>query len=708
MRRPSATALAVVAVLGLILSAASPAHAGGGPESVLIVVNADSADSLQVANEYVDLRRVPRGNVVHLTGIPSKQVISIDEFRTLILAPIRAAIADRGLEDEIDIIAYSAGFPHGVDYQADHANPKAPLSKIASLTGLTFLARRVERKDTSYLDLQVNRYFRREGSRSAPGPTRQPSDAERKLAEAANAAIRDQDWETAAARYAELVKSWDGHAGTFYNQACALARLGRTDEAFAALERAVTTGWRDAAHTTADGDLESLRGDDRFAALLARMKASATGLQPARGFAATDVWTGADAPERGGETDSLDRYWLSVMLGYTGPLGNTVDEVIACLRRAAESDGTNPRGTVYLMKNEDVRSKTRQPSFGRAIEALDRLGRKAIVLAQGEDGQDGTLPIGKDDVIGLVAGRAGFNWGKSRSKLLPGAIAEHLTSFGAAFQIKSQTKISEFIRAGAAGSAGTVAEPYAIQAKFPTPFLHAFYAEGCSLAEAFYQSVSGPHQLLIVGDPLARPFAHFARVSFGGPDPSKPWSGAVSLEASVTAAKGRPIDRVELWVDGERVARAAPGEPIAWDTSTVDDGSHDLRLVAIEAGPIETRSFEDIRISIENAKKTPRVSLRGPRGAVPTGAALAISGKARGAREVRILDGARVIETVKVRGGNFKTTIDADTLGAGEVELVAHARLKDDRWVRSEPMTVEITRAAASAPEPSGKKKRRR
>ena len=47
-------------------------------------------------------------------------------------------------------------------------------------------------------------------------------------------------------------------------------------------------------------------------------------------------------------------------------------------------------------------------------------------------------------------------------------------------------------------------EPFAIQAKFPTAFIQAFYVEGCSLAEAFYQSVTGPYQLLIIGDPLCR------------------------------------------------------------------------------------------------------------------------------------------------------------------------------------------------------------
>ena len=121
---------------------------------------------------------------------------------------------------------------------------------------------------------------------------------------------------------------------------------------------------------------------------------------------------------------------------------------------------------------------------------------------------DGSLPQGRDDVLGLVAGSAGFDWPASQSRILPGAICEHLTSFGGVMQENAgQTPLTEFLRHGGALSSGTVTEPYAIAAKFPLPFLHDHYAQGCSAAEAFYQSLSGPYQLLIVGDPLCTPWA---------------------------------------------------------------------------------------------------------------------------------------------------------------------------------------------------------
>lgn len=53
-------------------------------------------------------------------------------------------------------------------------------------------------------------------------------------------------------------------ANSHYNLACVLARQGRNDEAFAALEKSVELGFRNAKHMEADEDLKSLREDDRF------------------------------------------------------------------------------------------------------------------------------------------------------------------------------------------------------------------------------------------------------------------------------------------------------------------------------------------------------------------------------------------------------------------------------------------------------------
>ena len=184
------------------------------------------------------------------------------------------------------------------------------------------------------------------------------------------------------------------------------------------------------------------------------------------------------------------------MLSVTSGRGLSVREAIEHLRRSAAADSTFPGGSVYLMDNSDIRAGTRRPMFEPTVKLLQGLGVRAEIV-------QGTLPQGREDVMGLVAGSAGFDWTSSQSRILPGAICEHLTSFGGMMQENAgQTPLTEFLRHGAVLSSGTVTEPYAIAAKFPLPFLHAYYAQGCSAAEAFYQSLSGPYQLLIVGDPL--------------------------------------------------------------------------------------------------------------------------------------------------------------------------------------------------------------
>lgn len=57
-----------------------------------------------------------------------------------------------------------------------------------------------------------------------------------------------------------------------YNLACSLALAGQTEPALDALENAIRSGFRDAAHIQADSDLHSLRALPRFEALLRRLR----------------------------------------------------------------------------------------------------------------------------------------------------------------------------------------------------------------------------------------------------------------------------------------------------------------------------------------------------------------------------------------------------------------------------------------------------
>ena len=126
------------------------------------------------------------------------------------------------------------------------------------------------------------------------------------------------------------------------------------------------------------------------------------------------------------------------------------------------------------------------------------------------------LPTNKSAVLGVQSGTPTFSWSASQSRFVPGAIADNFTSYGGIMTPgASQTKLTEYILAGAAGSSGTVTEPLALHQKFPLPQLYVHYARGASLVESFYMSVAGPYQLLIVGDPLCRPFSNAPIQEFG-------------------------------------------------------------------------------------------------------------------------------------------------------------------------------------------------
>jgi uncharacterized protein (TIGR03790 family) len=92
---------------------------------------------------------------------------------------------------------------------------------------------------------------------------------------------------------------------------------------------------------------------------------------------------------------------------------------------------------------------------------------------------------------------------------VPGALADHLTSYGGQLDEKGgQMSVLAWVASGATASYGTVSEPCAHLQKFPHPqVLLLNYAQGSSALEAYWRSVAWPQQGVFVGEPLAAPFA---------------------------------------------------------------------------------------------------------------------------------------------------------------------------------------------------------
>ena len=322
------------------------------------------------------------------------------------------------------------------------------------------------------------------------------------------------------------------------------------------------------------------------------------------------------------------------------------------------------------------------------MKALGELGVKAEVVA-------GALPERKRDVAGLMAGTPTFDWRASGCAVVPGAICENLTSFGGIFtSTAGQTPLSEFLRAGAAGSSGTVTEPFSLQAKFPHPSIQVHYARGASLVESFYQSVHAPYQLLVVGDPLCQPWAKIPTVEVVSAadskvlEPGTVVSGTLELEPRASGGGEEGADRFELFVDGLRVRQAPLGEKLVLDTTAMADGHHELRVVAISATRVETQGRRIIPILTSNHGRVLRLTVE-PARVAPDGT-LRIGVKGQG------IDGAVVFAMGRVLGRTTSAEsvieVPANLLGRGTVSIRATGRggPRPTDGVNAEPVSVEI------------------
>jgi uncharacterized protein (TIGR03790 family) len=214
----------------------------------------------------------------------------------------------------------------------------------------------------------------------------------------------------------------------------------------------------------------------------------------------------------------------------------TVDQGVA-------SDGTSPSAPIFLVESSGYGS-VRHVLFDDAT------------FDAGVQGTVNLIPTSQESTGGLGK-LLGYQTGLTRLTIptdtfVPGAMADTLTSFGGQiFEPNDQTTLLSFLSAGATGSYGTVVEPCALTQKFPSPRNYFFQARGFSLAESYYQSLANPYQGLLVGEPLAAPFARLGSGSWKGLPAGARLAGVTNLTAQFAAADpGRPVQQLDLFIDG--------------------------------------------------------------------------------------------------------------------------------------------------------------
>jgi uncharacterized protein (TIGR03790 family) len=170
----------------------------------------------------------------------------------------------------------------------------------------------------------------------------------------------------------------------------------------------------------------------------------------------------------------------------------------ALIDRGVRSDDTQPRGTAYLVIGDDAVRNARAAEY--PLAAKETGGSLSVDIVRGQ------LLERRQDVMFYFVGAVTVP-GIDSNHFLPGAVADHLTSFGGMLTDSPQMSSLRWLEAGATGSYGTVVEPCAFPQKFPNvTVLMGYYTAGETLIEAYWKSVRMPGQGLFIGEPLARPF----------------------------------------------------------------------------------------------------------------------------------------------------------------------------------------------------------
>ncbi|MBN1670365.1 MAG: hypothetical protein JXR37_05005 [Kiritimatiellae bacterium] len=396
-----------------------------------------------------------------------------------------------------------------------------------------------------------------------------------------------------------------------------------------------------------------------------------------------------------------DRYWVCSSLGHMMPRGNNAEEIFSLLERAKACDGSFPDGTVYWPTNSDIRSTTREGQIAEVSNEFTARGVDYYVFAGTEPldktNAPGTFPVSDRAAIGCIAGRSSVNPVGSGTAYLPGSFADHLTSYAAAFEIGSQTKLSEWVRAGVCGTSGTVTEPYAWWQKFPHARLYAFLAKGASMGEAFWESVKNPRQQYLVSDPLAQPCADIPAVAITNLVDGEQVAGTLSILVEASSGVGLEAD-LDLAVDGRIVQIGAPGELVdasrtaggfSLDTSSVPDGYHELRAIAYNNDSLRTQGYAIKGVVVTNSGMS--LALSGPASldrralgsftVTPAGLA--------GVSHITLEAGGRVLATLAAAGG--QTNLAGTLFGYRGTNLLhAFANLSNETRVAAVPHVLEM------------------
>jgi hypothetical protein len=434
------------------------AYAGGGPLNVVVLYNADDADSAETAAYYAEARSILDDHLCGLTGPAlGAPTVAFDDFIALVRTPFEACLDTLPEPDLIDYLVLVRGLPYRVDLPDDGYH--------TSLSAM----------------LQIGR-------------TRH---------ESSNAELAGFD---AQGRFRTIQNPFFPH--------------------------------------------ESNPGPGDYT--LDNPTAAA--------YTAATWWTRSDElPEtfRRGDASTINRWVMDEQLFVVTRLdGFDHVDARALVDRGVTADGTFPDAELLCMAAADGARGARDPECEYTSRMLSGAGLPATWLAD----HDATLS-GRE-VAAYFTGAAQLQDAIEQT-YVPGAIVDNLTSYGAVPsnwfctedgltcpENESQTSIARFVRAGATGVHGTVAEPF--NPVFPNAGTLLLYTGGYNLAESFFFNQRWLYwQNLYVGDPLTTPYAERPRIAVAFDTPGDLGGVHPAGELlSVTAIHPHGVDSITAWAFG--------------------------------------------------------------------------------------------------------------------------------------------------------------
>jgi len=227
------------------------------------------------------------------------------------------------------------------------------------------------------------------------------------------------------------------------------------------------------------------------------------------------------------------------------------------------------------MEGAELPRKARDPECAFAVEALQGAQQEAVYITPHDKA------LSDHTVAAYFTGAVSLHDAIDNMTYVPGAIVCNLTSFGATpqnFQCddsgcpgsESQTSIARFVRAGATGVHGAVAEP--TNNCFPNASALILYKLGYNLGESFFFSQRFLYwRNLVLGDPLATPYGLRPTVELE-------WNkDAQTIYAQAEHPNG--ISSIRLYLNGLLV-ETSQTETLEYQPPQEDPGPWDLMAVA--------------------------------------------------------------------------------------------------------------------------------